>query len=484
MSTRTISRLCLVGGALLVAWGVFARASVWPWAYQPLMAGAALLGVAGLLLPRAGPRDVGLWMALLAVGLAGIVQILPIPISLVEALSPGTDAFLQRHAVGYALSKTLGNTSWHPLSISPPETGYALALFGSMSLLALGVSRMVSVQGALFLGRGIALVGLAVALTGIAQNATFDGRLLWIWPFRYEHRPFGTFVNKNNFAGWMALAIPLTVGVVAGLAQRAMARVDRDWRSRLLWLGTREASEAAVWAGAAIVMAVSQMLALSRSGIVALVFGMVVFGWMAIRRSRSRARSGLVVFVLVAALLLVVAWVGADRVVARFEDRAEASLAGRLGAWDDALTIIRNFPVVGTGWNTFGTAMLYYQSHDPANFWDRTHNDYLQMVSEGGVLTIVPFLVACFAIVRRIRTGLREDDPRSRSAWVRIGAVASLAAIGLQEVVEFSLQIPANTVLFAVALGIAVHRLPRQRRTTATLSDAHATPGAPPFPNA
>ena len=45
----------------------------------------------------------------------------------------------------------------------------------------------------------------------------------------------------------------------------------------------------------------------------------------------------------------------------------------------------------------------------------------------------------------------------SATATARLSATIGLAAVALQELVEFSLQIPANAVLFGVVLAIAVH---------------------------
>jgi hypothetical protein len=46
---------------------------------------------------------------------------------------------------------------------------------------------------------------------------------------------------------------------------------------------------------------------------------------------------------------------------------------------------------------------------------------------------------------------------------VRIGAVAGLIGILSQSLVEFSLQMPGNTLLFVVLLAIALHRPPHAR---------------------
>jgi hypothetical protein len=58
-----------------------------------------------------------------------------------------------------------------------------------------------------------------------------------------------------------------------------------------------------------------------------------------------------------------------------------------------------------------------------------------------------------------------DDDAQTR--WIRIGAVAGLLGIAAQSLVEFSLQMPGNTLLFTVVLAIAMHRpsrSPRARR--------------------
>ena len=58
----------------------------------------------------------------------------------------------------------------------------------------------------------------------------------------------------------------------------------------------------------------------------------------------------------------------------------------RTGAWRDALSVFARFPVIGAGVNTFPVAMLFYQGHDLDNYWSEAHNDYLQILADGGVV--------------------------------------------------------------------------------------------------
>jgi hypothetical protein len=52
--------------------------------------------------------------------------------------------------------------------------------------------------------------------------------------------------------------------------------------------------------------------------------------------------------------------------------------------------------------------------------------------------------------------------------WLRVGAVTGLLAIAFQEVVEFSLQIPGNAVLFVILAAIAMHHPPAPRPQAAS----------------
>jgi hypothetical protein len=63
-----------------------------------------------------------------------------------------------------------------------------------------------------------------------------------------------------------------------------------------------------------------------------------------------------------------------------------------------------------------------------------------------------------FIVRRRLTSG--DDDPLTY--WLRVGAVAGLGGIAAQSVVEFSLQMPGNRVLFVLLLALAMHRPSRR----------------------
>ena len=68
-----------------------------------------------------------------------------------------------------------------------------------------------------------------------------------------------------------------------------------------------------------------------------------------------------------------------------------------------------------------------------------------------------PIAILAAVFVRRTRGRLRECAASSMDYWIRVGAVMGLLAIAIQELAEFSLQIPGNATLFVVMCALAVH---------------------------
>jgi O-antigen ligase len=463
-AVRLAAHAILVGTVCVLGWGVLAVASVYPWGYRPLMAGAAALGLAGIALPVRGcPRWGAVPIALIVVGVCISAQLVPLPAAWLTALSPAADRFLQQFNLDYAAIRMAAGTR-HSLSIAPQSTELALSLFGAFALLMLGASRALSMVGARVFVRLLIALGVIVAIVGLAERATFNGKLLWFWPYRFEHRPFGPFINKNNYAGWMMMVLSVALGHLAGLVVRHRGLDTTDWRSRILWFESPDGREALVVGGATLTMALAQVLTMSRAGMICLVVIVTMTGWWAMQRGGGVARRVAVIAAPLSMIAALLAWVGPDTVLARFADRTGATMEGRFGAWADAWTIIKDFPLTGVGINGFERAMQLYQQHDSESFWSAAHNDFIQLAAEGGLLVGVPIAVALVAVLVAIRRRVHEDSPDRSGYWCRAGAVTALVAIGLQETVEFSLQIPANAALFAAVLAVALFAPRMQQR--------------------
>ena len=365
------------------------------------------------------------------------------------------------------------------LSVRPSRTILGLAFLVGLALFFFGCTRALSIVGPVGIARGVLVLGLLVALVGIIQSASSTGLVYGFWYPRKDARhlvPFAPFTNPNHFAGWMVMALSLSVGYLCAGFARGMRHVKPDWRNRILWASSRDGSRVVLAGFTITIMALSLVISSSRSGILCLALALMVSaGWMMRRQSRGFQRAIVPAFL---ALVFVTAtvWGGLDRVVGEF-NAVSFSDEARWGIWRETVPIIRDFPLTGTGLNTYGIAMLEYQSYSepPEGRVDlmpgrlvEAHNDYLQLAAEGGLLLGVPVVITIFFIVREVRRRFRERADDTQTYWVRAGAVTGLIAIAFQELLDFSLQMPGNAALFAVLAAIAVHRPYTPARTRRT----------------
>jgi O-antigen ligase len=223
------------------------------------------------------------------------------------------------------------------------------------------------------------------------------------------------------------------------------------------WLVTVDASRFVLVTSVGLAMSLTVVLTGSRSGIASLILAFAVLGAAMWRSLRHGQRRLLVPVYLGVIVLGALAWGGIDTLAARFAN-APVEAEGRLSAWRDSVTIMRHFPVFGTGLGTYGHAMLVYQTSDRASMYAQAHNDYIQLAAEGGLLVGLPVIVVAVIIARGIRRRLTSPEDDLLTAWIRRGAVAGIIGVGAQSLVEFSLQMPGNAVLFVTLLALALHR--------------------------
>jgi hypothetical protein len=390
-------------------------------------------------------------LALLAIALLTLVQVVPAPRTVVNALSP--------HAAAVRLALTLNPSAvpvWLPLSIDAAATTWA-------SLVAIGATALFFAARAMFASggvrrtvRGISAIGLAVSGVAIAQAAT-AGRMIY-WRFRTEYEgplPFGPFVNRNHFATWTIMAAPVCLGYIVARANKTRAAPAgfTNWRTRL----ARMADGRTIWltaAGAAMIGAL--LVSLSRSGIVSLAGAAIVSGLL-LRQRMSPGRGWWLAAALVVTIGLGISRVDLPALADRFT-RSGSSVENRLRIWRDTLPVVRDFWLTGTGVGTYRTALLYYQRSERVVQFNQAHNHYLQATAEGGVLLLALIGCASVALARAVRERLASDG--SGMYWIRAGAATGLLAVALQSLWETGLVMPANAALAAVLAAMAVHERP------------------------
>ena len=265
--------------------------------------------------------------------------------------------------------------------------------------------------------------------------------------------PFGPFINRNHFAGWMVMALPLVVGYSCARAGADVAPARSPWRGAIGCAGasTVEASRFLLVGFCALADGHGAGADRSRSGIASFAVAMAgcspfvrmttVHG---ARRSRLARRGLPRVFCSARS-----SGPAPTHTVGRFlVARTDSSGPGRVMAWQrHDCASSATFRWFGHRHSApIGQAMLVYQTRRPARDVragaQRLPADLPRKAGARGR-----------ARARGRRAGARWQSAPSAdrrhatsplTRWVRAGAVAGLAGIAAQSLVEFSLQMPGN----------------------------------------
>ncbi len=481
-----------IGLLVLLASATLAFGAVHPWAYVPAwwLAGVLLVllvcraALAHALRLRIGPRRFcfhpsGLWLILdeesayglrtwsfdLARPLLPVTPLL-LPGALFLAWCCAQLLLLPPGLVAW-LSPTLDvapDGAWRALSSSIADTRRGVAFVAW----ALAVHWVAAVVFDLSAARRrlrplVVGFGCLVALFALGQHASGTDRIYGVFrPLDWQpgtRTLFGPFVNRNHFAAFANLLLPLALGLLAHAASRLRRRIGAraNLRRGLIALQSPEGVRAVLAAVPALALLAALVACGSRGGLVAFAGGLLATAAVQ-RRSRPAA------FVPVLLLGVVLTWYGTERIVARFR-LTSAEAPGRTLVWRDALGRVPHYWRAGSGLNTFATAVsratlwslprgatpwrapyetsvaqaprLGYRSllGTPLLTWSsEAHNDYLQVLIETGVVGLLLALATLLAALWRAR-----HDP-----WL----LGGLSAVALHSLVDFPLQIPSLAALF------------------------------------
>ena len=195
-------------------------------------------------------------------------------------------------------------------------------------------------------------------------------------------------MNRDHFATWLVMAMPLPLRLCcrrrswpSGGQVRSAATVAAMFEA----LGSR-----AVWvAVSCAVMALALVISTSRSGLIALTAAAVMAAWAV--RGRVGRRAWLLSAIAVALLAVVGSvYVNMQPLLSRVDETIAVGAGGRPRIWKETLVVVRDFWPVGTGLGTYQDAMLVYQEDKRGGFFNQAHNQYLHLLSDGGLLLSVP----------------------------------------------------------------------------------------------
>lgn len=386
-------------------------------------------------LPIIAPGFLILWV---------LIQILPLPTFASSVLGSSRAASAGHTAI--TLSEAPYQTVSHLLLLVTYITAFYLAIWISEDRRA--VKRLVYALVAL--GAFEAFYGLLQYLTGWQQIFAYAKKY-------YLEDATGTYINRNHFAGLLEMLLPFCVAFVLHLAGDCVRAAQRTESKMRGFLTAPETSWLAFWLFLSAVLFTALAFSRSRMGLISALASLICVVALAGSRSTSHRTRVAVAALLVLGVIGIVAWIGSDPLVTRFEALGyEYSATGqnRASIWRDTLKLIRQRPVFGTGLGTFSVAFTSVQTTFLTYLVDHAHCDYLEIVSELGFLGAAVLFGSIFWILARAAQAYR-NTPDRRDAALGLGCIGGIVAILAHSLADFNLYIPANALIFSVLLGLA-----------------------------
>lgn len=388
---------------------------------------------------------------LLALALLSVLvfQVLPLPHFVSKILSPQT-AHLYETAAQAAETKI----SFHPISLDAFLTFSKLLEYTAYFFLYLVIINGVP-SNDYYRFILIAVLGSAAFQAAYGLSEFYTGHQ-HIFAFKKKVNfdvATGTFINRNHYATYLEMSLPLLFALIAGYLHQAGRGVWRSLKERIGRVLENEGTKVLLLPLITMLIPVAIACSLSRSGILFTTVMVVTFFLLygLLNKGLSRNLFVLLLFFLGAAVALGVIW---EPLFARFAKISTEFTAerARLLLYRDTARIFLDFPIAGTGAGTFMQMFPMYRSFIANDIYRYAHNDYLQFLSEYGIVMLFLFAGLFLLILRRLRNLMKRSI--SRILLIQLGAFCSLVSLGLHSLTDFGIQIPAIAINSVVILAL------------------------------
>ena len=382
-----------------------------------------------------------IWMAL---------QLVPIPPELLTIISPGSLA-------AYGPVIEAGDLDrWLPISVNRKATLYELIRFGSYVLFYILAIQVLSdgrkVKKAV---RIILYLAAFIAALAIAQKYTADNLMYWFRTVPERANIMGPWVYKNQYAGFMAMLLPLVFGLF--FYYRIKVEDDVSLRVRIASLFSSPSTNIRVYLGLGMMLIfLSVFLSLSRSGVIYTLVSLIIFYLFSTPKGAKKNWSLMLLLVLFVVVYGV--FFDVSDVTSRFNktltEEGEFNF-NRFETWRDTMGMVKTFWLTGAGFGTFVDVFPLFKTMQNPYIYDHAHNDYIEIVTDGGVIAFALIVWFLYSFLSKgVQIWRRRRD---QYALVMGGAaLAGIVSMLLFSVTDFNMHNGADGLYFFFLCGLFI----------------------------
>ena len=362
-------------------------------------------------------------LLLIAIGMC-VIQIVPLPASIVDALAP-TEAGLRTDG-----RELMHLSTRSTISFDVPATLRALSYFLTLLGIAVVAMRIAASEAGRYrvMATVAGLCGFAAVLTGAHSVFGLDS-LYGIFTPTNGPPVIGPLFNPNHLGCLMAIGATSALGL-------AMYQKQRTWL-RVAWI----AVVAACGLGTLATLSRGATLALGAGAFVT-VGALVAQRWLATSGDLPRRRSGfltgsLPIAIVAACTVIVVLYAGSSGISQQLSSSSFSEIQAprsKFAAWRSASTLIEESPWVGIGRGAFEPVFTRVHPASGYSTFSHVENEYLQAVIDFGIPGAAALAVAAIWLVV-------AACKRWRDGPLAAGAIGALIVVLLQSNVDYGVEL-------------------------------------------
>lgn len=334
------------------------------------------------------------------------------------------------------------------ISVDPSQT--EIALIKGISFCLFIVNLAVLVDRA----KRIKIICWVIMCSGLFQACyaiflQYSGWGTSLLGFEISDRATGSFIYKNHLANYLLLCLTIAIGYLIGSLTGIKTTTHR-----FKLAGVIEALLSPKWIVRVciVIMVVALIMTRSRMGNSAFFISLLVSSLIAllIMKRPPNTLKWLIASLIILDMVIVGTYFGVEKVKERLQSTSFQAET-RDDVVRDSLPYLHDVWLTGSGAGSFYSTFLQYHSTEYQAFYDHAHNEYVQFVSEFGLLpSILLFAMLLYVIFSALKTMRMSKSKFKRG--LALGCLMACIAMLMHCSVDFVLQNMAIVLLFITCL--------------------------------
>ncbi len=379
-----------------------------------------------------------------------LFTLVPLPKGLLKVVSPNTYSLYKDYLPGYADGSFFSTLK--PLTLDPYRTLISVSMLFTYAIVFFClINKFDTSRSRTRVAQLIIIMSTIIASWGLLDIFSANEKLFRIKEV-ISGDPTGPFINTIHFAHFMALCIPLSLGMWLARIGSEIEEIRFSIVKGFIRNCVKVIKYSIFYLLPAMIMTFALFKSLSRGAILSFFISIIVFMFLQLVKRNTRRKAFLLLSIIIFSLIIVFS-LDKGEVKSRIETLKTPmktdSAQTRTTAWKDTFQMFKDFPLFGTGLNSYQIIFPKYKSIFGSGkmFFTHAENDYIEMLAEIGIVGSICIILALIIFLRNVFYNFKREEDALKVTLLASG-ISSFAAISFSALTDFVFHIPAISLVF------------------------------------